>query len=275
MAIIERIGDRDLSVSHSTDNLYPTISGLYRAAISFNESAEGTNLTDKLGLSGTLLVFPEFSAYQASLQHVITLGHQIDHFYDSHLVNDPKALSNFNNLYPKLLEKQYNKDNLLVKSLLGFFSQAITVEKQAHQSFKNSGTTNISYRELINSIWVRMIVSLGTRLSGGSNDPISFSHYTGVDDIYDSHKNYMDGIDTTNVPGREKSYVLFLWTMAVQQKYDSISRRRNTINKNPFIDKPNKDYTSLAIQFGVNPWVLRSTLKSIELLPHLQRLQKF
>lgn len=254
---------------------YPTIPGLYRAAASFQEAVEGTNLTDKLGLAGTLLIFPEFSEHRNRLQHVITLGHQIDHYFD-YSQNNPKALLNFNSLYPELLIKHYGKDNLLVKSLLGFFSQAMVVEKETRNPHtKNLVSENIQYRELINAIWVRMIVSLGTRLSGGNNDTISLLPVKHLDKIYGDYKNYIEGTDITDIPAGEKSHTLFLWTMAIQQKYDSISRYRNRINQNPFMEKTDKDYASLAIKSGVNPFVLHATLKSIELLPYLQKFQRF
>jgi len=254
---------------------YPTIPGIYRAAASFQETVEGTNLTDKLGLAGTLLIFPEFSEHRNRLQHVITLGHQIDHYFD-YSQNNPKALLNFNSLYPRLLAKHYGKDNLLVKSLLGFFSQAMIVEKETRNSHTKSLVgKNIQYRELINAIWVRMIVSLGTRLSGGNNDTISLLPIKHLSEMYEDYKDYIEGTNITDIPAGKKSYTLFLWTMAIQQKYDSISNYRNRTNLNPFIEKTDRDYVGLAIKSGVNPLVLHATLKSIELLPYLQKFQRF
>ena len=274
MATAEQTNSQHLNLG--LDSQYPSALGVYCAAIAFKESVEGTNLTDKLDLSGTLLVFPEFSAHKTNLQHIITLGHQIDHYYDSCPIDNSKALRNFNSLYPKLLKEQYGQDNLLVKSLLGFISQAMIIEKQAHQSFERLSNTDTSlYRELINAVWVRMIVSLGTRLLGGNNDPISFGCYKNTNEIYDAYKSYIERAETSNIPGGEKSYTLFLWTMAIQEKYDSISKLRNSMEKNPYMEKSNKDYANLAIQAGVNPLVLYGTLKSIELLPYLQRLQRF
>ncbi len=254
---------------------YPTLSGIYHATASLPESVRGTNLTDKLGLAGTLLIYPEFSAQRGDLQHIITLGHQIDHYVDSADLVNSNALRNFNTLYPELLKKHYANDKSLIKSILGFYSQAIVIEKNARGlPADDMCIENCKYRELINAVWVRMVVSVGTRLHGGENDPSSFIPIHDLHDAYDLYKDFINGLENKDLPSK-KQYVLFLWTMAIQQKFDSISRYRNNVNKNPFIEHSQRDYILLATEQGVNPLILQGTLSFIDTLPYLQRLQRF
>jgi hypothetical protein len=263
----------NLSINRFQESQYPTMAGIYHAAKSFGVAVEGTNLTDKLGLAGTLLIFPEFSRIRSQLQHVITLGHQIDHYFDSSIVNNPKALMNFNSLYPHLLEQHLGIDNILVKSVLGFFSQAMIVEKEIRKPYSENSPNQ--YRELINAVWVRMIVSHGTYLLGGNIDSVSFDRLKNTDEVYRDYETYINGKDFRNIPAGEKSYSLFLWTMVIQHKFDSMSRYRNKINGNPSMQAPDRDYVYLAANSGVNPHILGMTLKSMEMLPYVQKLQRF
>jgi len=256
----------------------PGLAGLKAGISSFKETCRGANLTDRLALAGVILIFPEFERHSNDMLYLITLGHQIDHYFDSvstrtevEGTENRQALQLFNIMFPDLLRNKHDKPQLIT-NMLGFFTQAIMVEKE-HRS-KDAGDIKVDeYREIANAIWVRMAVSYGRALCDQGPDEAGFKNFSNYNELKDYYGRYIGGADLSNVPDPERNYLLFLWTMATQIKFDEMSRRRNNLNGNTsFVASDNK-YLKTALRSGANPLIIKASLFSLDLLPYLQELQ--
>lgn len=270
-------------------SIYPSLSGIETGLkCLIIRPLPGENLTDTIGLAGTLLLFPEHAGFARALQHLITLGHQIDHHYDS-LNSEPKKGKNkqsiiyFNHLYSDFLQKLPNEDlkkedkKILVKSSLGFFTQAMIVEQQYRYKLNKSKGFNSfikreHYRQLMNAIWVRMAISFCNGISGQQVDPISFKSGE-LEEIAELYKPFISGQSLDNIPQGKKSYVLFLWTMAIQAELDSYSLNGNNPNINPVMENDGKKYIDLAVKKGVNRIWLNVTLVVVNKLSSLRKFK--
>src|SRR3989344_1873708 len=169
-----------LTREHFTPTI-PTIDGILSAAKATLMPIEDGNLTDHLGIAGTCLVFPEFGNIAHELAILEVVGHGIDNIIDEgpnyrgHRGDHEPNIIIFNHAYSQLLQATFahnpSHSGLILKNSLGFLSQAAQVENEAH-SQKMSLEKQTEYRELINAIWVRMMVSYGCGLQGGAVDPI-------------------------------------------------------------------------------------------------------
>jgi hypothetical protein len=260
--------------------IYPTPKGVIAGISALPEKIDGGNLTDKLGLAGVLLLFPELIRYKQGLILIIALSHQVDHYFDSakqhsqdQVSRHQSSLTNFNTLYPDLLKHYYDENPELVKNLLGFINQAMIVEKHIRGSEEKGIIDPIDYRETQNAIWVRMILSGGYNLYNGSTDSTGSEHFNTYEEIEGAYREYIKGNKKDKLPGNERSYLLFLWTMFIQEKFDAMSVRRNRLNGNPCIDKPEGIYLSKLLNAGVNRRFVGLTSSAVDLLPYLQRYQ--
>lgn len=224
-----------------------------------------SRLTDILGNAGLHLVFPEFAPVAPHLQNLIVLGHQIDHINDEganfarprHDVN----VAIFNVLYSNLVRLHYDNP-VLLSNVVSFLSQAATVERMSHAWSAPSPVDVRNYRELINAIWVRMIISYGSCLSSGVLDPIGNQKNSSLiyEELLALYEPYIAGFDYASLPGGKRNYVMFKWTMAVQDEFDRLNRSSNVDLSLPTFRDRKENYRRDAIQAGINPLMLACTL---------------
>src|SRR3989344_2692217 len=155
---------------------YPELSGIFTGIFSFKEHCQGTNLSDRIALAGINLLFPEYFKYGKNLQHLITMTHQIDHFFDvgiqeNYQLNNSISIINFNDLYSDFLKANLEDNFQQTKSILGFLTHVFLIEKKARQlKIQSSSEEAKLYRELLNTVWVRMSVSFCEGQMGRETD---------------------------------------------------------------------------------------------------------
>ena len=261
-------------------HLYPKPEGLIQAArvMCRPVKAEEAMHTDKLGLVGICLVFPEFKTIVDEIETLIVLGHQIDHLMDEGGENCSRKeiLRNFNVLYPRHLRPNYQNPRL-VQNTLGFLSQSLIVEKEI-RLLSLEGVDEkqiISYRELINAIWVRMIISFGFGLLTEELDEVGFlTPPYKYSDLESAHHDYIQGLNLSTVPGKKRNYLLFLWTMAIQDIYDQSSIRNNSSHEIPALQNNQPQYGQKAINSGLHPIAFKAAIISVRAMTQLMQVIK-
>ncbi|MBM3292699.1 hypothetical protein FJY84_08485 [Candidatus Bathyarchaeota archaeon] len=248
------------------NNSLPTAEGIYQAIHSLGHRLEDSRLTDLLGNAGVHLVFPEFSPIAHNLQHLITLGHQVDHINDEGPFFTKKKdrsnnLATFNLLYSDFV--RLHRDNpYLLRNIVSFLSQAAMVESVAHSWTNPTETDIINYRELVTAIWARMIVSYGTGLTIGYFDPIGnqANVTAGYRELQEAYSPYIRGEEIDNLPGGKKNYVLFMWTMAIQDEFDRIFASDNRQRGIPAFQSSESRYRGEMRRFGIKPLIFAGTI---------------
>ncbi|OGG31065.1 hypothetical protein A3I51_04290 [Candidatus Gottesmanbacteria bacterium RIFCSPLOWO2_02_FULL_38_8] len=117
------------------------------------------------------------------------------------------------------------------------------------------------YRELINAIWVRMIVSYGSGLTSGTIDNIGDRNHSHLsyEELRQAYSRYIEGQDF-DVPGGRRNYALFTMTMAIQELFDRVYLKYNQDADIPGLNGLDIGYRSKAIAQGVRPLFLASML---------------
>lgn len=246
----------------------PSIDGVMAStkAILNPENADGANFTDKLGLAGICLVFPEFEKIRPELLRLITMAHSIDHYVDE-VYNDSskrESIQNFNSLFTEFIKDNFSKNDTseLLKNSMGFIEQGFVVEKYARSLENPASEEEKRYRELINAVWTRMVVSYGSGLLHGQLDDISqikgdFNH---INEIY---KPYINGTSLDEVPYGLKNRALYLWTMSIQAVYDKEWEKPNNARGVLTLNNCTNSYDTQAIEAGINPLALKTSKTAV------------
>lgn len=213
-----------------------------------------------MGMIGVAMVFPEFVPIASDVQMLITLAHGIDHIYDEgadhqRIVGGPTNLEHFVKLQ-KLFQERFHKNSDLYASTLGFLAQVVTVEGAAHSGYYEKPRELKIYRELINALYARMVVSFGSSLvlpilkvDRIGEDAADFD----PDKLAAAYSDYRNGIGIDILPGKTRNYALYLWTMIVQQQFDKFSAKHNRQKGVPGFTTNDTYYKEAAVRAGIKP----------------------
>ncbi|MEO6508418.1 MAG: hypothetical protein ABIO02_00540 [Patescibacteria group bacterium] len=244
----------------------PSWRGIRAGVAAWQHSEEGSTLTDRMGLAGICLVFPEFQPLGAELQLLITLAHGIDHVYDEgdqykRPFNQLPNLQNLNVLYDKFYNKYKDAPDELFTNTVGFLSQAATIERSNHEATPQGEEKVVKYRELINAIWVRMIASFGHQLLNPNNLPDTIG-IEGKDlsnkELWGLYEGFIKGENLDALAEGKKTHLLYTWTMAVQEQFDHVYREPNRSKNLPSFTQRTDYYKNSAIKEGIDPLILSS-----------------
>jgi len=260
----------------------PTTEGLLAAASVRHSAVEGTNLTDRLGLMGVCSVFPEYAAIGDQIQLLITTAHGIDHVYDEgdhymRSIPGPTNIQNLNKLYRELYETYSNQPQYeeLLENTLGFLFQAATVEKAARLTSIDP-LDPTEYRELMNAIYVRMVVSFANTLVN-PDQPVdvigSNCRDLKAEELAREYAGFIDGKGLELIPQGVRSHALFLWTMIIQQQFDKCAATVNQRKGIPgMVGVDGTTYTERAIEAGIRPSAIKGAGIAIGSLLSLKKL---
>ncbi|GIW59777.1 MAG: hypothetical protein KatS3mg087_0843 [Patescibacteria group bacterium] len=108
-----------------------------------------------------------------------------------------------------------------------------------------------------------MVVSF---VSSETNDQIDqISQIQGsYPELCTAYEKYRMGEELSTIPNGEKSYLLYLWTMAIQNIYDRVNGPQNSYYHRSTDPLPNPTYRREAIRRGVNPLLMTFTEAAIE-----------
>jgi hypothetical protein len=234
--------------------------GAYEAFRARKLQTEGSTFSDTAGVMGVLMVFPEWAPHRQNILEIITTAHQIDHHFDT---GTGKELFNqkFTELIEALKDKKYKTST--IAQFTGFLSQAATVESAVSHQPPNTPEEIRIYRETINSIWTRMVVSFVSSETDDQIDQISQTQGT-YPELCAAYESYRQGEKLDLIPNGEKSYLLYLWTMAIQNIYDRVNGPQNSYYHRSTDPLPNPYYRREAIRRGVNPLLMTFTEAAIE-----------
>jgi hypothetical protein len=230
---------------------------------------------------GVCSVFPEFAAVGDQLQLLITTAHGIDHVYDEgdhykRKVPGPTNIQNLNDLYGQLYDRYSNQPQHeeLLENTLGFLFQAATVEKAARPT-STDFLDPAEYREVMNAIYVRMVVSFANTLVNPSQ-PIDAMGNNGRDlsakELVREYAGFINEHELESIPAGHRSHALFLWTMIVQQQFDKRAAAVNERKGIPSMATADVSYDKRAVEAGINPAAIKGARLAIKSLVSLKKL---
>ncbi len=122
-----------------------------------------------------------------------------------------------------------------------------------------------------------MIVSTGMEQLGQKADPLTHTDnvpdsYAGIHRLY---LPYMNGEEEElkQLPGNVRSYQLYLWTMTIQNSYDTSAHTRNAESGLTYLHNSGNPYLSKAIESGLPEGIVNGSEYLIEGMIRLLRIR--
>lgn len=269
----------ELKYAVSIEKPIPSIRSIAAALPTCRHSYEGTNLTDRMGMVGVAMIFPEFVPVSNDVQLLITHAHGIDHIYDEgpnyqRLEGGPSNLQYYLKTQ-EYFDAKFKEKSAIYSSTCGFLAQVETVEIAAHNGYYQTVAELQAYRELINAIYTRMVVSFGYMLVAPKQDVDHIGLEAAEldpDALASKYQDFRNGKNIDNIPYGARNYALYLWTMIVQQQFDTFSASHNQNKALPGYIEPNAYYADRAKAVGIKPTMIIGARLAIQALAQIKCL---